>query len=473
MLSSLFKKFVSKLISITLQCKHLIKTIRIKCNTPLTTSTPLAARRGSLIGKFNGKFNYNVFLTYLLLATIFFVPMAFFLFTTLQLFGIEYNCINFLNLCYEFFINILKFLENNINIFNNQETTMSFKNENSTSNNAILEANLTNNSKVDKGVEGVKELNLESKNTNTTTDSTTSDGTKKSNPLACLNNKYVIATFISGLIIGAVCFINPDLPVTCFRGLKNLFWGNNANQGNILDQPFQNVPQVDDNVILDVLDNGLEELEEFNNVINNPLIPRGDILAQDFLIQLNEGLVNNLGNAINNLEGEKRVVDGVLEAAGNPELFNVVNNAVELQNLVLPHVATTLALVIPFAIGIFSSALSPELKQMFSQRLLDINLDKIQWKPNIMSTLNPKSFMFKDVQVTNLRVGGFTVEDLSVDGILYNNFENELRLPRFEINRIDFEALTMRNISFKNLKFDSITFDKLYFDVQTFWLYLT
>lgn len=76
--------------------------------------------------------------------------------------------------------------------------------------------------------------------------------------------------------------------------------------------------------------------------------------------------------------------------------------------------------------------------------------------------------MFKDVQASNLIVTGFTVEDLRVDGITYNNFDNELQFPRFNIGRIDFEALTMRNISFKNLKFDTITFDKLYFDVQAF-----
>ena len=107
-------------------------------------------------------------------------------------------------MCCEFFTNILKFLEHNINNFNNQETTVSFKSENSTSNNNILEANLTNNSKADKEFNGVKGLNSEPKNTNTTTNITSNDDTKKSNPLACLNNKYVIATFIGTLVIGAV-----------------------------------------------------------------------------------------------------------------------------------------------------------------------------------------------------------------------------------------------------------------------------
>ena len=401
------------------------------------------------------KLNYNSLLTYLLLAIIFFVPIFFFVFTTLQLFGIEYNSIKVLNVCYEFFTNILKFLENNINNFNNQETTMSFKNENSTSNNAMLEANLTSNSKVDKGVDEVKELNLKSENTNTSTNSTTSDDTKKSNPLAFLNNKYVIATFIGGLVIGAVCLINPDLPATCFRGLKNLFWKNNG--------------------IPNVLEDGLKELKELNNAMDNPLEPRADILDQGLLINLNGGLVNDLADAVNKLEGKRELVDGVLEAACNPNLFNVVNDAVELQNLVPPHVATTLALVIPFAIGIFSSSLllSPELRQLFTQNLSNINLNNIQWKPDIISMLNPKTYMFRDVQVINLRVGGFRVEDLRVDGITYNNFHNELEFPRFNIYRIDFEALTMSNISFKNLKFDTITFDRLYFDVQAFWLRLT
>ena len=458
----LSSKLKPKIDMLTAHCKKLLNIITIKYSVWRVNHTrPFT------------KLNYNAHLTYLLLAIIFFVPTFCFVFTTLQLFGIEYNCIEVLNLFYEFFTNILKFLENNINNFNNQETTMSFKNESSTPNNAMLEADLTNNSKVDKGVDEVKELNLKSKDTNTTTNSTTSDDTKKSNPLACLNNKYVIVTFIGGLAIVGLWLINPDLPVTCFRGLKNLFWGNNGNQGNIPDQPLQNVPPLDGNVILDVLDNGLEKLEKFNNVINNPLLPRTNILDQDFLIALNDGLVHNLANAINNIEGERNLAGGVLEAAGNPSLFNVVNNAVELQNFVPPHVATTLALVIPFAIGIFNSSLSQELRHMFTQRLLTINLDKIQWKPDITSMLNSKTYMFKDVQVTDLRIRGFSVEDLRVDGILYNNFENELQFPRFDISHIDFEALTMCNISFKNLKFDTITFDKLSFDVQTFWLYLS
>ena len=142
--------------------------------------------------------------TYLFLGIIFVVPISYFLFTTLQLFGIEYSCIKALNVCCEFFTNILKFLEHNINNFNNQETTVGFKSENSTSNNNILEANLTNNSKADKEVNGVKELNSEPKNTNTTTNTTSNDDTKKSNPLACLNNKYVIATSIGALVIGAI-----------------------------------------------------------------------------------------------------------------------------------------------------------------------------------------------------------------------------------------------------------------------------
>jgi hypothetical protein len=158
----------------------------------------------------------------------------------------------------------------------------------------------------------------------------------------------------------------------------------------------------------------------------------------------------------------------VLEAAGNPELFNVIDNAVELQNLVPPQVATSLALIIPFSIGIFCSSLSSELKQTITQKLSNINLDKIQLKPNVTSILDPKTYMFKDVQVSNLKITGFTVKDLRVDDILYNNFENELQFPKFDIARIDFEALTMSNISFKNLKFDSITFDKLHFDVQVF-----
>lgn len=158
----------------------------------------------------------------------------------------------------------------------------------------------------------------------------------------------------------------------------------------------------------------------------------------------------------------------MLEAAGNPELFNVIDNAVELQNLVPPQVATSLALIIPFSIGIFCSSLSSELKQTITQKLSNINLDKIQLKPNVTSILDPKTYMFKDVQVSNLKITGFTVKDLRVDDILYNNFENELQFPKFDIARIDFEALTMSNISFKNLKFDSITFDKLHFDVQVF-----
>ena len=158
----------------------------------------------------------------------------------------------------------------------------------------------------------------------------------------------------------------------------------------------------------------------------------------------------------------------MLEAAGNPELFNVIDNAVELQSLVPPQVATSLALIIPFSIGIFCSSLSSELKQTITQKLSNINLDKIQLKPNVTSILDPKTYMFKDVQVSNLKITGFTVKDLRVDDILYNNFENELQFPKFDIARIDFEALTMSNISFKNLKFDSITFDKLHFDVQVF-----
>jgi hypothetical protein len=47
-------------------------------------------------------------------------------------------------MCVMNFTNILKFLEYNINNFNNQETTMGFKSKNSTSNNNILEANSTN-----------------------------------------------------------------------------------------------------------------------------------------------------------------------------------------------------------------------------------------------------------------------------------------------------------------------------------------
>jgi hypothetical protein len=82
--------------------------------------------------------------------------------------------------CCEFSTNILRFLEHNINNFNNQETTVGFKGENSTSNNNILEANLTNNSKADKEVNGVKELNSEPKNTNTSTSTRTmsNDNTK-------------------------------------------------------------------------------------------------------------------------------------------------------------------------------------------------------------------------------------------------------------------------------------------------------
>jgi hypothetical protein len=175
-----------------------------------------------------------------------------------------------------------------------------------------------------------------------------------------------------------------------------------------------------------------------------------------------------LADAINNIQVQREIGGGVLQAAGNPELFNVINNAVELQNLVPPQVATSLALIIPFSIGIFCSSLSPELRQTITQKLTNINLDKIQLKPNIKSLLNPKTYMFKDVQVSNLKITGFSVEDLQVDNIFYNNCENKLKFPRFDIAQIDFEALTMRNISFKNLKFDTITFDKLYFDVQAF-----
>ena len=175
-----------------------------------------------------------------------------------------------------------------------------------------------------------------------------------------------------------------------------------------------------------------------------------------------------MADAINNIQAERVLAGGVLEAAGNPELFNVINNAVELQNLVPPQVATSLALIIPFSIGIFCASLSSELKQTITQKLSNINLDKIQLKPNITSILDPKTYMFKDVQVSNLKITGFSVEDLKVDDILYNNFENELHFPKFDIARIDFETLTMCNISFKNLKFDTITFDKLHFDVQAF-----
>ena len=68
------------------------------------------------------------------------------------------------------------------------------------------------------------------------------------------------------------------------------------------DQSLQNVPQADGNIILEVLDDGLEQLREFNNVINNPLVRREDILDQDFLIALNDGLIDNLANAINNIQ---------------------------------------------------------------------------------------------------------------------------------------------------------------------------
>ena len=226
-------------------------------------------------GSFTGKLKYNTLLTYLLLAIIFFVPTLFFVFTALQLFGIEYNCIKVLNLFNEFFANILKFLENNFNNFNNQETTMSFKNENSTSNNAMLDAKLTSNSKVDKGVDAVKELKLESKNTNTTTNSNTSDDTEKSYPLVWLKNKYVIATFIGGLVIGAVWLIYPDLPETCFRALKNLFWGNggnDGNQGNIPDQPLQNVPQVDKWIYWG----------KYNNPVNRPVSASLEFMKKHF-----------------------------------------------------------------------------------------------------------------------------------------------------------------------------------------------
>jgi hypothetical protein len=207
-------------------------------------------------------------------------------------------------------------------------------------------------------------------------------------------------------------------------------------------------------------------MAEFNKIINNPLQRRADFLHQDFLIRLNEGLVDDLADAINNIQEERVLAGGVLEAAGNPELFNVINDAVELQNLVPPQVATSLALIIPFSIGIFCAALSPELKQTITEKLSNINLDQIRLKPNITSILDPKTYMFKEVQASNLKITGFSVEDLKVDGIVYHNFENKLQFPKFDIARINFEALTMRNISFKNLKFDTITFDKLHFDVQ-------
>ena len=454
-----------KLHETTIKYKEFLNTIIIKYNVwHICYTTPLT------------RLKYNAFVTYLFVGIIFFVPFSLFLFTTLQLFGIEYSCIKPLNMCCEFFTNILKSLEDNINNFNNQETTVGFKSENSISNNNNLEANLTNNSKADKEVNGVKELNSEPKNTTSTTNTTSNDDTKKSNPLACLNNKYVIATFIGGLVIGAVWLINPDLPATCFRGLKNLFWGNNGNNGNqpnILDQPLQNVPIVDDTIILNVFNDRLEKLKEFNNAINNPLLRRADNFHQDFLIRLNDGLVNDLADAVNNIQVQREIGGGVLQAAGNPELFNVVNNAVELQNLVPPQVAASLALIIPFSIGIFCSSLSPELRETVTQKLSNINLEKIQLKPNITSIQDLKTYIFKNVQVSNLEIRGFSVKDLKVDNIIYNNFRDKLQFSRFDIAQIDFEALTMHNISFKNLKFDTITFDKLHFDVQAFWTHLS
>lgn len=116
---------------------------------------------------------------YLLLGMMGFVGLFLFAFTELQLCELRLSYVKFSNDFYDFFTNIFKFLEQYINNLDNQETTTNFKNKNPTTNKSIVEPSLTNNLEVDKEVNKLKNINLESKDIDTTTNS----DTKKLNAL--------------------------------------------------------------------------------------------------------------------------------------------------------------------------------------------------------------------------------------------------------------------------------------------------
>ena len=175
-----------------------------------------------------------------------------FAFTGLQLCEVELGYTKILNGCYEFFTNMFKFLEHYINNLNIQQTTPSFKNKNAITNKSVVDPKLANTLEVEKQTNEVRKLNLESKNTN----STTNGDIKKLNSLESLNNKYFIGTVIVGIILGVAIYFNPDLPATCFNGLKNLIWKNNINKPQ-QDQTLPNIPEVHDNLHLQIINNDL------------------------------------------------------------------------------------------------------------------------------------------------------------------------------------------------------------------------
>lgn len=84
-----------------------------------------------------------------------------------------------LNGCYKIFTNIFKFWEDYINNLHIQETTINFKNKNPITNKSIVNPNLTNSLEVNKQINKIKKLNLESKNTNTNSN----DNSRKLNSL--------------------------------------------------------------------------------------------------------------------------------------------------------------------------------------------------------------------------------------------------------------------------------------------------
>ena len=109
-----------------------------------------------------------------------------FAFTGLQLCEVELSYTKILNGCYEFFTNMFKFLEHYINDLNIQETTTSFKNENAITNKSVVNPKLANTLEVEKQTNEERKLNLESKNTN----STTNGDTKKLNSFQYICRHY-------------------------------------------------------------------------------------------------------------------------------------------------------------------------------------------------------------------------------------------------------------------------------------------
>lgn len=393
-------------------------------------------------------YHRNPLKLFLLWLVIIFGPLLMVLITIYQPFEMGFSYVKVSNDFCDLFTSFVKWLEDYTSNSVNQKTNISCESKNLTPSNPIIEQNSTKN----------LEINLKPKDIETTGDtgSTNSSDGKKSKFWEIVSNKYFIGGVVLVLAGGAYLICNPDVAANCYNGIKNLFGKNDINLPK-----KKNVLGIMEKANIEGI--GLNFLE---NAIA-PQVDKVNMLPLKLVNRFHNPPVEEALNMINAIPVRK-----TLEAVQNPLLFDVVHNAVGVQTMIPQQTTASLLLVIPFALGLIFRSFSPEVKKAFVENVSNINTNTIDFTPKIISQVLPKTYMFKDVRTFNLKVRGFSVENLVVDKVRHRNFGNTLQIRKFNMGTVNCRGFNMNNVSFTNLKFDSISFSTLSFDANALWDYL-